>query len=778
MGVVIVALLHLVYKVVDAGIGSASPKLSFTRPDQIGLTPPTNPALRWLTPSEKDEAASLLNDIVDTVHPTYLIPALLGARAPTQDPFKGRSLYPKHLSDLLDRVVVRPHGVKTLADALLAGVSATEEGGYIRIVNAVAKCPSTIHSAEAHYKLLAPQVLSLWSDVKIWRVPHFQLFVPLLVQKLTDMHPRLARKYLIDPLTRPFLLNGKYSATDVAESVERMHRMIHEVRKDVIFKMYGPVFEALLKMHATVYQSPLMVKDALLEILQKLVHADPEKSRLVLLSHILSAAAPTHGIKGLPMLASGGEGYHFAPSPTGGVMVTHGPLPPVDTTAAVLHLLLSLSEKSPVPGDILMNLLAEHKSDPANVNVMTLACKLIEKLGFKCLKNGNQAISLILFLLNLGLAEEGEVVGGEEAEDRLEGMTTGLSLLELALTDKLMVQVDRSRLAELKETLGRLSSPEPEIGQMIAGCKLGLNRLESRLEKQEGAQAVDESSEELLTTIFGDLSSTQTAFKGHALIALKHFVMDAKHRAAAEGNFTAIFDSFTAYVNDGESFLFLPAINGLVAMCDAMPEKTLPLLLEHYRPYESEEERREETVRRARMQVRDHKLADEAAEEDRVVKLCDVLVYCVWRAGEGVRHGVADALVLRCHYKQTELVRASALQGLASLATHSIWSLMPHLDTLCLLAFDVISLDKSILCRRAAASLLYHLLCSLGYHAVTLIEDHLPKILDIARGNLRHPDAVFAEYFRLLLEEANSIRLNLHNAPEHSLFSKIPSNKW
>eukprot|EP01064_Diplonema_japonicum_P020960 TRINITY_DN30515_c0_g1_i1.p1 TRINITY_DN30515_c0_g1~~TRINITY_DN30515_c0_g1_i1.p1 ORF type:complete len:861 (+),score=163.21 TRINITY_DN30515_c0_g1_i1:55-2637(+) len=791
LGVVVTGLLHLQYKVTQKEIPQSVPgPTTWSQPGQIGLTP-VDAALRWLTIDEKQEAEKLFTELIDTVHPTYLIPALLSARAITQDPFKGISMYPKHLSDLLDRVVVRFHGIRVLADTLLTGVPETEEGGYSRIVNAVAKCPSTIHTSEQHYRLLAPQVQSLWSDLKTWRAPHFHTFVPLLMVKLTEKHLNLSRKHLIRPMVKPFLMANKHEAVQVAESVERMHRMIFEVRKDMVFTMFGEFMGALLKMHASVFQSALLVKNALFEVLQKLVNSDPEKSRLVLLSHILSAAA-SHGIKGLPMLSTDAEGYYFTPSPTGGVCISYGTIPPVDSVSAIVHLLCSLSEKSHLPGDLLMDLLSEHKSNPTDTNILTLACRLIEKLGVKCLKNGDQAITLVLFLLQLRSGDDNDEM--REEEDPLEGMTIGLSLLELALTDKLIVSVDRRKIIELKEVVGKLNSPEPEIGQMIAGCKLGLNRLDARLNKEENTETVHKSSEELLTSIFGDLTSTETAFKGHALIALKHFVLEQTHRETTLSNFSSIFDAFTAYVNDTESFLFLPAINGLVAMSDAFSEMTLPFLLEHYRPYVSEEERKAESIRKARMrkvrnngkyesrpklQLRDHRLLDKAAEEDRVVKLCDVLVYCVWRAGEGLRPGVAEALLQRCHARETELVRASAMQGLASLATHSIWSLSEHLDTVCQLTFDVIALDKSKLCRRGAASLLYHLLCGLGHHAITMIEVHLPKILDLARGHLRDPDAVFGEYFRLLLEEANSIRLNIHNAPERSLFSKSNSiNVW
>ena len=558
--------------------------------------------------------------------------------------------------------------------------------------------------------------------------------------------------------------------------------------------------------------------------------------------------------------------------------------------ASLLEVLIYMSKKrnSPVPADILADLLmhdaspdtAAPTSPPLQLVSVKLSLSLCEKLGASCLKSGAQAAVLIAFLVDKGgghhrrakeekrkegaaralvidsLKEEEEAEAeAQEEEEALQCLTLGLTLLELALTDKIVLSLDEARLSALRATVDRAVCSEPEIAQMLATCKIGLARLhkgmhdggeaakgkegekEGEEDDDDGVAADAAHIEELYHSALADLATTEPATVGHALIVLTRLVADdvpyatqdlagaadaevarrereeqearaasLATRKAARRRFVvesleAIFEALVSYLCDDESFVFMQAGKGLSSLCDRYPAETMPLLLERYRPAGAAgaAKKAQDSVRKARMrpgadpagklptparkkagggvggrpQARDFRLRDAVQEADRIVKLADVLCYAVWRGGLGrMRGAVCDALLERCHHRQEEVVRASAMQALAMLCLNTPNEVLPAVDSVAHLTFDVLALDKSPLCRRAAASVMYHLFTGLGADAVVQLEVHLPKMLEVARDRLRDPDPVLGEYFRLLLEEGNSLRLEMHGAPQQSLFSK------
>eukprot|EP01063_Lacrimia_lanifica_P022089 TRINITY_DN29797_c0_g1_i1.p1 TRINITY_DN29797_c0_g1~~TRINITY_DN29797_c0_g1_i1.p1 ORF type:complete len:1051 (+),score=412.62 TRINITY_DN29797_c0_g1_i1:95-3247(+) len=882
-------------------------------------------AHRWLSPTEKDAVRRFLAELIETCHPSYTIPALLALKSPYQKPFEGMVPYGLQVSELLDRAVLRPGGVLALSQALLTDLKAEQADGFRRVASAVVKTPRFLHSAEEHLRLVAPQLRALWMDAKAWQSPCLAEFVPLALTEFYRKAPRLARKHLFRPTMRALYCMTDAAARagmelpaqpadsdgaggedrfnivcDGAETVgaiDCLHRMLFAVKRKVGFAMFGGLLPALLKLHATLYKSPLQARHAVEECITQLLKCDEAKARLALLTHVayttgLGEAAVA--FKGLPSLdlARGGvaeEGYYYTPSVVGGVELRYGALPPRDELAALTHLLDVLATKhhSEVPGDLLADLLEElmardevdaqqRQGGPSDAaaptpsttpapattsatplldlpggdaraaeelearqNVTRLALAVIEKIGAVCLKNGAQALTIITYLVTLAPVQAGRPaaeIGEEEREEQTGAATTGLTLLQLALTDKIVVAAAPEKLRRLQKALKGVVSDDSEIREILAAVTLGVDRLVAK--QHTGGDAAtaaaatpgeEECSETVLQGIFADLMSHNVAMIGHGLIAMKRFVSAPQHGASLDSNFDAIFETFVAHAADEESFLFISAGNGLIALCDARPERTLTALLARYRPAKDAAEgaararpRPRETLRQHRRregnrdetgegkfsfkpdepiplgkkpkpaaktaprppkpapslkQTRDHRLADAAKEEARVVKLADVLTYCVWRTGTSMRAAVADVYLERCHYKQTEVVRASALQALSSLALHSPWSIYAGVDRVLQTAYDVLAMDKAVLCQRAAASFIYHLFCGMRNDAVVHLEAQLPRMLDVARRRLRDEDPVVAEYFRLFLEEGNALRLEMHGAPQHSLFSK-PNNAF
>ncbi|KAJ9461859.1 RNA polymerase II assembly factor RTP1 [Diplonema papillatum] len=894
-------------------------------------------ARRHLSPADLSAVQQKLDDVMACTHASYLIPGLLAARSPHQSPFSTAEApngnpaqaYKAYLNRLLDDAVMKPDGIRTLAEVLLSGVPSSEAGAYSRVVAAVVKVPATVHSAEQYVKLIAPQVISLWADRQAAKSAHLSAFTPLLVARLFEKHRRWCKRYVSDPVALPLLpvdsglvsshlerLRARseaaaigdegedeagggaggdgflvlFSAHDVVASIEHLHRISVEIvygaapssasgggaKTTTVFQLFSPVLPALLELHALVWRSPLLVKSSVAELLVLLLSADARHSSAFLLAYVTNSEAFADsgdlgqtGLKGLPDIAHGHNGHavetcRFAPSGDGGVERrvyrntpgAEGAGKPegravadrVEPLAALLGELASKgtvngvkNEAADVPGTLLLELLdeindnADHRSARA---VLRLALLLLDK-GLALFKSGDHLVRIISFLLAMydtqqrhlreaGLSLENDDEPAKESEELL---TSTLTLLHLALTDKLAATLSQATVALLQQGLAAVSSGEPEIQQMITACRVGVDHLRSNLagknnnapggeeeKKHEGeekteADRLDDAFGAILSEVPKCLSDAPTAAR--MLISLKRLLTTEGRDAGAdlvavvERRFPALVDVLLSFLNDEESFVYLSCINTVTALCDVLPYRTMAVLLQHYRPTPAPRANSEpQTLSRARLdpsspfalknnptgkfvgapavkkasrtQARDHRLSSEAAEEDRVLKLADIMVYCVWRHGEGstVNTTIAEAFVERCHYRQTELVRASALEALASLSYHSTWAVLPCVDTVVQLAADVIAMDDSSLCKRGAASLLYHLFCGLGHDAVTVLQDHMPNILDIARRHLRDPDATLGEYCKLLLQYGNDLRMDLYGAPRRSLFSKPLDNRW
>eukprot|EP01062_Namystynia_karyoxenos_P028107 TRINITY_DN21367_c0_g2_i1.p1 TRINITY_DN21367_c0_g2~~TRINITY_DN21367_c0_g2_i1.p1 ORF type:complete len:1010 (+),score=192.58 TRINITY_DN21367_c0_g2_i1:74-3103(+) len=526
----------------------------------------------------------------------------------------------------------------------------------------------------------------------------------------------------------------------------------------------------------------------------------------------------------------------FRPSPDGGVELRRrsaadGEDP--DDQVPLCALLTALSRRgSPVPADLMMELLTDcHDREAGALPAMGLLRSICESVGASCLKTGRHAAGLVIALLRsavppsatrrppsgatgrplLELADDSPPETAEQLEQREEALALALPLLECALAGEVRLGVlPEPELRRVDALLSRCVSPTPQLQQAAAACRVGIaERLAaaSRPAPLSGdAHSPPPPAQErgdALRRVFALLHDPNAAVRSGALVELRRLVLSP---GGVGEHFDAAFDVFSAHLADADVGLYLPSIMGLAALADVDGGRTLPLLLARYSvppadPSPGEQDALERAQRRRRLRqtaVADEgrirldaggtaprkgdrrQAADRARERDEdeeatLLKLADCLVYCVWRLGDALPKcgaGFVEAFASRAHHAQPATVRASALWALGFTAAQLSWAAAPRVPLLVGLAHDVLSMDTDRLCRRAAASLLQQLFCSLRRDVLQAVSPEvLASVLATARRLLHGGDPVVGECARLLLEGMNEVRCDVMLQPRRSLFS-------
>ena len=801
---------------------------------------------RFLTASDRHIAVTSLNELIKTTHPSYVLSALLQLRTPTQS-FLGKVLYSRQLSDLLDVTIESPQGITSLVNTLLNGLPDTASAAYHNVVKIVITVPRCAPSYESHFLNISPQLISMWSFVKsnlTKTPPHLYHFFSLVMDELRQRFKKLFFKHIVKPVLLGLELDCEQTADSVTKTIEMVHCLLI-CSKNVVVSLIeakSHYLANLLSLYTLVRESVLYVKSAVLEIIKEILQAcKPAVASQVIIKYLRDTS-----------LREQRELYEYVPSDTGGVEIMLSTFErKKDQTRlvdqhyidSIVCLLTNLKKQSDIPGELILQIIDSPSSDP-NPILFTFALQIISDLGIRVLTSGGHAGRIISVLLQDPSNEENTV--------------TGLTLLQLAVGDKLMMSVTTEQVNFMISKIEQITAAaDPEIHQMASSClillrefnikhsvsnegkstslKPSLSSIMAQFSKIDSGAAYnptvalsqldewcDDHKNKPSQSFSGNKSNFQfllqkvneipntapekdrrlaadlrdkllryvtkssgyssivqlfadgdTASTGHALVEMKNWIADNKNNSQLMSNFDDIFSLLMGFLADDESYLYLSAENALMALCDAATAETLELLSNSYsrtpidnnnKPSGIREARRKRSVaKKRRMHSRDFRLQNDEEECNRLLKMADLIIYCVERGGEGCReHGVIEALISRCHHSSDSAVRASSLQVIGQFALHSRWLLLPHLRLIITTAQSIISLDKFTITLRASASLLYHVFCSFSTEAVTVLSEFIPSILEISVANEYCTDAVTARYFHLLIKQANAVRMSLY----------------
>lgn len=158
-----------------------------------------------------------------------------------------------------------------------------------------------------------------------------------------------------------------------------------------------------------------------------------------------------------------------------------------------------------------------------------------------------------------------------------------VGMLETLLSG--LLELEKHQIAALAALLPDLEPLEQHANSMIAG-KVSSIRISIATQNPDwiGADGTRNTARKPPTTklfqVLKDLEDPLLPIRSHALMELRKLVL-ARDDATLQ-NIDAIFALFNANLENDDSYLYLAAINGLVAMGDVFPNKVVPVLNEEF----------------------------------------------------------------------------------------------------------------------------------------------------------------------------------------------------
>lgn len=175
---------------------------------------------------------------------------------------------------------------------------------------------------------------------------------------------------------------------------------------------------------------------------------------------------------------------------------------------------------------------------------------------------------------------------------RAENAMLGLGLLDSLLAAVVTLNAaDARALQTLLPDVDRLAThPRADLAALAVAVRLGLATRSSGgaatsaggAAAEPAAQAAREAraAEEQFAAVLRDLQDAQLPVRAYACMQLKKLVL-ARAPIAAR-NIPYLVGLFTTQLADPESYLYLAAINGLVALGGVHADATLPVLLREF----------------------------------------------------------------------------------------------------------------------------------------------------------------------------------------------------
>eukprot|EP00041_Stephanoeca_diplocostata_P037882 m.1455026 g.1455026 ORF g.1455026 m.1455026 type:complete len:426 (+) comp25119_c0_seq39:3429-4706(+) len=254
--------------------------------------------------------------------------------------------------------------------------------------------------------------------------------------------------------------------------------------------------------------------------------------------------------------------------------------------------------------------------------------------------------------------------------------------------------------------------------------------------KREASSGATDSDSSPLGEILTDLQDKLLPVRTHAIVQLQKMV----HRKdpAITKDLAFILGLFEAQLAHSDSYMYLTAINGLVAMGNTYPGKTIPIL------------------------VRKFRRVSPALKVETRLKFAEALMKIAKTFGTEVlpkyRHFFV-APMLDATQDPDPHIRASCFSNLATLAELLRYSLHGYLEDLLASTRDALQVDKSAPVRRAAAFVLASLLRGTSDNAFDVLGGAtLKTTMQLLRTiEARDPDDVTKYHVRAALSTLDDI---------------------
>ncbi|XP_072169436.1 transport and Golgi organization protein 6 homolog [Diadema setosum] len=279
-------------------------------------------------------------------------------------------------------------------------------------------------------------------------------------------------------------------------------------------------------------------------------------------------------------------------------------------------------------------------------------------------------------------------------------------------------------------------------------------------EMGESGDKVGETSSEAFEDAFRDLFDPLLPVRGHALIAFGRLVQDRDPKAMEKSE--TLLKVFKENLADDDTYIYLPSINGLVALAGTHPDRVMTQLCETFSAsYADRGTGKSEAVRERCV--------------EKTLKLGEALVKATRQLGELAPH-YQDLLLntfLGGARHADGGVRASSVAQLGELCQLLRFSLGAVMHEIMDCVTSLIKTDPELEVKRSAVQVLTLLLRGVGKDAIQVLDAVLRDVyrcLKQARG--RTTDEVLLLHTQLALEELDLIMRD-YLFPKQTLEKKI-----
>eukprot|EP01135_Chromosphaera_perkinsii_P004360 Nk52_evm11s279 gene=Nk52_evmTU11s279 len=566
-------------------------------------------------------AMKVWQDILAQVHPSVLLESLslLMSTNPKMPPLA------QHMcAAWMSEVLVQKGGVYAMMMQMLCSNNQDSHQNnwraFERAAYLLSTCPKHINKERyfksvcsqmhdlLHLKALSKKNRTLYSDIV--------RIVIMGVDKLLDKSPDVVKEYFLDPILRPFyafwedpedLARTKNLQTSgdgasfaeqgelevVNESV--MTRCVEDVHKIFVVgesgqrlvKMLSHAIQPFFRLYCFTKRSISNVKNATEEILTTYFRLVEKREAVETLLGFVglgdTAVANDNDGKLMLVFASGGSGGVVLKIVERSIHSEIGKRNYVSEAEGLVDILDKLKRKG-LAGDFFVAILKQftdiqssskltdtYESERKHALLLNVILLMSDQLGAAVLENSSQTVTFISTLL----------MSNDE-----ETLSLSLGLLSVVISGQ-AVKLDSKTeecLHSFRERLEQLSNHElVEIKEMATDIVVSIKARETLVAhdgpSEQGTVKKEDDGNEIMSKleiVLSDLKDPIMPVRAHALMTLRQMVL-GKHPIITR-KINGILDIFVAQVSNTDSYMYLTAINGMVAVGDCFPEKTLPRL--------------------------------------------------------------------------------------------------------------------------------------------------------------------------------------------------------
>ncbi|PRP86827.1 hypothetical protein PROFUN_05044 [Planoprotostelium fungivorum] len=717
------------------------------------------PTPQRYTEEQKTAAQRSIHLLFDACPLIYAIEALFSLLSSP-----GPKWYSSAVGRLLSESVTRRQGLSIVMDRMLLRSNEVEPKAVDRCIQLVCTPPTHL-SKEEYYEKMAVQLRGLVVEgrekkegeekesEKRRRV--MSSVAEMIIGKMMNRERDLSVRYLLIPNISPFVLFLRdqhpssneemdtedltkgilYEEKEISDSVRYIERLVvgnpPPYQYDILSALI-PVMGPLFSLYCFTRRSLIINIRREIENIMKTFFTWVEGSTTVFKQLFVppSLMSKSQGMKVMQINAD----FSFSAGPSGGAILRSTPSSERDfqwEAECAVGLLKEMGNTGLI-GDLFVDLLnvflTTHSTDEDDMRerlpLLGVLIQMMETFGDSVLRN---VVQVCTFLRNLlESAEEEEMV------------TLALGVLTQLLSGGTKISKEEAFLLDqLTPQLYTLSGHEDEATASVAAMlvkKIELFQIDERDPAVFVDNRDDDEYEYSIQSIMEDLQSEMVPSRAYALVCLRKVV--TKKSEETEKNVDKFIQLFRQQLRDEDSFVYLNAIQGLMALGDIYPARVIEHLLSVY--------------------------TDTRQPDLERLKLGEAILYISKRCGETLPVYAPRLMnaFLSCTKDRLPTMRASSLSNLAELCKHMRFALHSYIVDIMECIMSTLSTDKEAEVRRGAVFASTLLFRGMGRDIFELIPTYLRSLYRLLkRTEESDADDVTRFHAKIALTElANAIQ--------------------